>query len=179
MSKSHFPSTRIFSFALRSLCLLAQLAIVGSAVAQAGTDLSPDLITTELSAQKIVLVKAADGSRIEKLESIANVVPGDAIRYTVAFTSKATEPIAGIVVSLPLPREMTLAEPVESTPAITATYSVDRGTHFAALNTLSVTDSGGRTRPANLADVNHVKWSISPALAPGASGTVSCRATLK
>ncbi len=168
-------STQTLSSTLRLLAVLAQLAIAGSALAQAG----PAAITTELSAQKIVMVKAADGSRVEKLEPLANVVPGDAIRYTVTFANQAAEPVTGIVVSLPLPREMTLAEPFKSTPETTATYSIDGGKQFAALATLSVTDSEGRTRPAGLADVTHVQWTIAPALAPGTSGSVSCRATLK
>lgn len=169
------PNTQTLSSTVRSLAVLAQLAIAGSALAQAG----PDAITTELSAQKIVMVKTADGSLIEKLEPIANIVPSDLIRYTVTFASKAAEPITGIVISLPLPREMTLVEPVQSTPEITATYSIDGGTHFAALDILSLTDSEGRTRPASLADVTSLKWSIASVLAPGTSGAVSCRAILK
>jgi len=169
------PHSRSAAFSPHHLCSVALLLVASTALARS----DPSPITTELAAQKCVVVTAADGTRTERLESLASVVPGDAIRYTITFSNTGAEPASGIVVSLPLPREIALVEPIEPTPDHAVAYSVDGGTQFGTLAALTVTDVDGRSRPAALADVTHVRWTINAALAPGVSESVDCRATLK
>jgi uncharacterized repeat protein (TIGR01451 family) len=159
--------------------LARRIALAATLLLTAATASAQDAIRTELSALKYVMVTAADGTRSEQLLPFTTIVPGESIRYVVTYANTSGTPVSGIVVALPLPREMTLASAIETSPGTDVAYSVDGGASFGALATLSVSEPSGLTRPATLADVTTLRWAIASALAPGASGTVGCRAVLK
>lgn len=140
---------------LASLCVAAALPL--SAVsAQATVDLEGNV--------KVVRTLEADGATSTTLEEPTTVVPGDRLRFATLYRNAADELVEDFVITNPLPGAVMLAEPG------TFSVSVD-GETFAALAELTMTAEDGTTRPAELGDVTHIRWTLAR-LEPGASGSV-------
>ena len=113
-----------------------------------------------------------DGTRTTVLEPPAQVVPGDRLVYSTRYRNTSAEPVEDFVVTNPLPAAVTLAADGAFE------VSVDGGSTFGPLASLSLALADGATRPAGLADVTHVRWTIAR-LAPGEEGTLSYSAVVR
>ena len=138
-----------------------------------------DAIVSQLSALKHVVRTDADGKVIEEYVPFTTVIPGDTLLCTVEYTNNGATPAARMIVTLPVPPEMTLVPASAQHQDTETAFSVDGGSTFAALDQLSVTENDGTVRPARADDVNSVRWILRTDLAPGATGKVSYLATLK
>ena len=89
---------------------------------------------------------------------------------TLTFTNKGSAPAAGVNLVNPIPDGL-----VYDDTADTAGFGVstDGGKNFGALAALSVPVANTAPRPATAADVAHVRWLWSDAIAPGQSRTVA------
>ena len=135
-------------------------------------------LTTELSATKRTFTKDPQGRTVETWVTFTKLLPGEEVTYTLACTNRGDQPASDLVVSLPIPAEMTLAAP-EPTAGAETTYSIDGGNTFAAFDRLVVTAPDGATRPATREDINFVRWKLTTSLVSGATARVACRALLK
>ncbi len=100
----------------------------------------------------------------------AVVVPGDRVRITLNFTNRAATPASGIQIVNPIPEGLVFDGTAD--PAGFA-VSVDAAVSFGAIEALSVPVAGGAPRAATAADVTHVRWLWSDAIAPGQSRAVA------
>lgn len=146
-------SHRILS-AAAALALAAGLA--GPAFAQA-VELKGDV--------KVVRQVIENGKTTETLEEPNKVLPGDKLVFTTRYTNGGAQPATDFVVTNPLPGPVKLAR------VNGFEVSVDGGRTFGALAALKATGADGKPRPAELADVTHVRWRVA-SIAPGASGEV-------
>lgn len=102
------------------------------------------------------------------------VVPGDKLVFSTAYRNTGAQPVTNFVVTNALPPAVQLAG--ESVAG--AQVSVDGGKTWGALGDSTMADGKGGKRPATAADVTHLRWTI-PAIAPGGSGNVEYRATVR
>lgn len=98
------------------------------------------------------------------------VVPGDKLLVTNRYRNTGQEAVTGFVVNNPVPSAVTLVEVLEDW----ALVSVDGGQNFGKLTELSVADGA-----AEAADVTHIRWILPSPIAPGASGELRFRGTVK
>jgi uncharacterized repeat protein (TIGR01451 family) len=150
---------------------LAILALVAPAAAFAAASDAVQL-TTKVLVEHVR--KGADGKPQKVLEEANKVVPGEAVVFQASYRNGGAKPATGFVITNPLPASVAFAGG-ESAGAL---YSVDHGKSWGALAALRVPTPTGGARAATSADVNAVRW-VFPAIAPGASGTVSFRGLVK
>jgi uncharacterized repeat protein (TIGR01451 family) len=122
-------------------------------------------------------VIGADGKPERKTVPAATVVPGTEVFYVITYRNAGDQPAENIAITNPVPAELEYVAVLGPAPA--NQVSVDGGKRYGALANLSVADASGKTRPAEAADVTHVRWMLNSALPPGDGGKVSFRARLK
>ncbi len=146
--------------------IIAALAISSMAVPAAAQDKPIELTSA------IQLVSQSDAG--EKLVDPASVVPGDVLEFQTNYSNRTGATISDFTVVSPVPQHVTL------TPASAASLevSVDGGTVWGPLASLTVTAEDQSSRPATAEDVTHLRWVVAQ-MAPKAEGVVSYRATVK
>lgn len=113
-----------------------------------------------------------NGAQKTVLEPPSQVIPGDRLVFTTRYTNTSAETVADFVVTNPLPAPVMLAEDGSFE------VSVDGGKSFGKLAALSVTLEDGADRPAELADVTHIRWTLAR-LTPGEQGSLSYFAVIR
>ncbi len=118
-------------------------------------------------------VDAAGETRTELVEP-NTIVPGDRLIFGTDYTNSSSEAVENFVVTNPLPDAVRLAPDADAALIV----SVDGGQTFGALSELSVSAEDGSTRPADHADVTHVRWMLA-SVAPGESGRLEYPAIIR
>jgi uncharacterized repeat protein (TIGR01451 family) len=136
-------------------------------------------VVSQLSALKQAVRTDPDGRPVQEYVPFSKVVPGDVLLCTVEYTNKGDAAAGHVIVTLPVPPEMSLVAGSEAHETAEALYSVDGGQTYGPLSTLSVQEPDGTSRPARFSDVNAVRWTLIDDLAPGTSGKLSYLATIK
>jgi len=151
------------------IALAATAIAMTSAPALAGADSVS--LTSDVMIDKVVV---ENGKEAHVLAVPQKVVPGDKLIFTTQYHNNSGKPVDSFVVTNPLPAGVAyIAEGGDS-----ALVSVDGGKTWGTLKALTMSDGKGGRRPAQDADVTQVRWSI-PAIAPGASGSVSYHAIVR
>ena len=117
----------------------------------------------------------AAGKEVRKLEEPKSVVPGESLVIQISYKNSGSEPATEFVVTNPLPSAVAFAG--GETPG--AEMSVDGGKNWGALAALSVKAADGSSRPAQPADVTHIRWAFSQPIPAGQGGKVSFRGRVK
>jgi len=120
----------------------------------------------------------ANGQKAKRLVPPGKVLPGGEVVYTITAKNTCTTPADRVVVDNPIPQHMTYVMGSALGVGTDITFSLD-GKTYAKLEALSVTQPDGKTRPAQAADIKSIRWTYGNAFAPGASGFVRFRATVK
>lgn len=153
----------------------AVLALLGSApaaqAASAAAPADPVALSGDVRVDRIV---TENGETRHVLVQPDKVVPGERLLFTTTYRNSGGQPIQNFVVTNPVPAAVTLADSGDGSYVV----SVDGGAHWGKLAALSVTDGKGGQRAATAADVTHLRWTI-PQIAPGSSGTLEYRATVR
>ena len=117
------------------------------------------------------------GERTTELVTAETVVPGDEVVYTVSFSNVSDAPAENVVITNPLPEQLTYVGGSAFGPGADVQFSVDGGESFAAADELSVTEDGF-DRPARNEDFTHIRWVMNSDIAPGEHGMAQFRARL-
>lgn len=126
-----------------------------SAAMGAATDGATDLL--RVASPRLTLLKSADR---------ATAAPGDPIRYTVAYTSAGTTIAYGVVL-------------VDTVPVQTA-YLAGTASATAPGTVIEFSHDGGLTFDASqAAPITHLRFRLAAALAPGGTGSVAYRASVR
>ena len=150
----------------RSTALLALALAFGvqPALAQSG-----GALTSRIELEK--LTPTGEGQPPAKTYTAPDVVvPGDRVRVTLNFTNGGTAPAAGVNIVNPIPEGLVF-DGTDDTKDFAV--SVDGGKVFGALATLMVPVANAAPRVATAADVTHVRWQWSDAVAPGQTRSVA------
>lgn len=118
-----------------------------------------------------------DGNRRTRLVDATKVVPGDEVVYTVSFSNVSDEPAENVVITNPLPAELSYVDGSAFGPGADVQFSVDGGVTFAAPRDLEVSEDGV-ARAATADDFTHIRWVMGEQIAPGAQGIAQFRARL-
>ncbi len=137
----------------------------------------PGHLAIQTIVQKQEVSLDENGERQTKLVDADTVLPGDEVVYTVSFSNVSDEPAENVVITNPLPEQLTYVEGSAFGPGADLEFSVDGGQTFAAAGELSVTEDGF-TRPARGEDFTHIRWVLNQEIDPGAQGMAQFRARL-
>lgn len=150
---------------------LLALGLPGPALAEALQ------LTTE--AFQEVVVKDKSGKPEKTRQKVTNALPGTEIIYVVSYRNGGAKPAANVVVNNPVPPSLAYQAGSAQGSGARAEVSVDGGRQFGALETLRVVKEDGSLRPAQGADVTHVRWTVLAPVPAGKGGIVSYRALVK
>ncbi len=120
-------------------------------------------------------VRTPEGEVETKRVPVATVVPGNEVIYEITYVNQGDAPITEVAINNPVPPQLAFVD-VEGAPY--TAVSVDGGQAFGALAELTVPADDGRERPAQPADVTHLRWVLG-VVAPGSNGKVAFRARVK
>lgn len=154
---------------------VAAIVLAGFAMSAAAQDTSHLDIKTVVQKEE-VSVDAA-GEQQTRLVDADTVVPGDEVIYTVSFSNVSQEPAEDVVITNPLPDQLTYVDGSAFGPGASVEFSIDGGQSFAAREELIVSE-GGFERPARNEDFTHIRWVIDGDIEPGAHGMAQFRARL-
>ena len=152
------------------LCL--SLLLAAPAMAQSTLEL-----TTQVMQE--VETRGQDGKPRKQMVPAAKVVPGTELTYVITYRNKGAQPAEKVVINNPVPPELSYRGNSAAGQGTQFRVSVDGGKSFGVLPSLRVTGADGKPRPAQPADVTHLRWTLARSVAPGAEGTVRYRAVIK
>ena len=162
--------------------VFASLQEAGSAIAQ--RIMRPE-VKLEMSVEKQAVVTDENGQEKtvwQTLEGNATVKPGDVLRYQVASSNSGDLSAEELVITQPIPAEMTFVlGSQKGNNAAEATYSIDGGDTFVAEPMVEVTLPNGdvEMRPAPAEAYTHIKWNFTEALDAAEAVAVSNEVTVK
>lgn len=159
--------------------LKLQLAALAALVMATGTAVAQDIIQVTTEVFQEVEVTGANGKKEKKTQPATKIVPGTEVIYVITYRNAGDKAAEKVVVNNAVPKELTYKGGSASGRGARFEVSVDGGSKFGALPSLRVTGADGKPRPAQAADVTHLRWSVAKPVAPGASGSVSYRAVLR
>ena len=127
--------------------------------------------------QKEEITVSESGERETRLVAPDTVVPGDSVIYTITFANISDESAENVVITNPVPENLTYIEGSAFGPGTVIEFSVDGGQSYGAGDKLTVPDNGG-SRAAKAEDYTHLRWVMQNELAAGSQGVASFRAVL-
>jgi len=153
---------------------LAFVLSLGAAplLAQAQLELS-----TEAFHEVVVVDKGGKTER--KREVLKKALPGQEVIYDISYRNKGNQPADRVVVSNPVPAELSYVAGSAAGAGSKVEVSVDGGTKWGALETLTVPDAEGKPRAARGEDVTHVRWTVLAPVKAGGTGKLTYRARVK
>lgn len=157
---------------MKNKFLLPVLAIASSLALSAQPAFAEDLVMLKGDV-KVVRTVVEGGKEKSVLAAPTDVVPGDKLIFATEYHNSGAKAVDNFVVTNPLPAAVKLASNEGGFEV-----SVDGGTSYGALASLSVTDAEGAPRPAQLSDVTHIRWTLAR-LAPGENGTLTYNAFVR
>lgn len=159
---------------ITGICLLA-LLLPMTAWAQSGS--------VSLTSVAEVEIKVKNDKGIEEIKRVpaasTNVAPGDAVIFTNYYSNKGDKPADKVVVTNPVPNNMFYVEGSATGKNARIEFSVDKGKSFGLPETLIVTSSDGKERPARNIDYTHIRWTLTSSILPGEKGEVAFRAKVQ
>ena len=129
----------------------------------------------DLTSQIFVLRQTVqpDGTTVETRAAPDRVLPGDPILIELDYANKGTRPATNFEAVNPIAPGLAFV----STDA-NVDYSVDGGTNWGPLATLTVPVAGAQPRAAAPDDVTHLRFKAPGSVAPGATGAFTFRAVV-
>jgi uncharacterized repeat protein (TIGR01451 family) len=118
---------------------------------------------------------ASDGRSVTTRAKPDVVVPGDRLVFVLSYRNDGAEPATDLVLTNPVPDSVTYS----GTDDQAAVVSVDGGRTWGALGSLTVVLTEGVSRPAEAADVTHIRWSLERPVPSGGAGELSFRGVVK
>jgi len=192
----------------RTILIEAALVIAvmttGMAAAQAAFA-APLAVAMQNAANPQANVKIESNIQVERTEENAagvsetklfkpadvKVIPGDKLIFTNSYRNSGATPVTGFVVNNPVHPAVSFTDVSEAW----AVVSVDGGKTFGKLVDLTVTEQASPsgeanpdsseaappmvTRPAQPADVTHIRWKFARPIAAGATGKLQFSGVVK
>ena len=121
----------------------------------------------------------AKGEVTIKREAVKTATPGTEVIYTIKARNTGKENANSVVVTNPIPKQMTYIDGSAFGAGTDITFSVDGGKNYAKPNKLTVKDKDGKDIPATASDYTTVRWIFNFALKPGQEAAVWYRAKVK
>jgi uncharacterized repeat protein (TIGR01451 family) len=153
-----------------SKLMIATLAILPG---QAAIAASPLQLSSDVFVER--QIKRTDGSIATVLEMPKLVVPGDSLVFVVKYKNIGPVAANNFTVTNPLPRAVAFNGTSDGREIV----SVDGGISWGPLAKLQLTGNDGKSRPARMTDVTHIKWNLAKTLLAGSEGKLMFRGVVK
>jgi len=150
--------------------LLALLALLMPVAAQAAAGVS---LVNKVLVERVETTP--DGRSTTTRTEPGVVTPGDRLVFLLSYRNDGAEPASAFVLTNPVPDSVTFA----GTDDASAVVSVDGGTTWGPLSSLTVVAADGTSRPAQVSDVTHIRWSLAQPVPSGGAGELSFRGVVK
>lgn len=154
--------------------LILFISILATAAGTAPLSAQDQAISLSGSVMHETVSLDASGKEVTELVEPNTIVPGDRLIFGTDYNNGSDEAVNNFVVTNPLPPAVRLAPDADTRLIV----SVDGGKSFGTLSQLSVMAEDGGSRPADQADVTHVRWTL-PSVAPGESGRLEYPAIIR
>jgi uncharacterized repeat protein (TIGR01451 family) len=151
---------------LSSACLTA--LVIGS---------SASALTAEQKVYKLVQTTNEIGEISTSRTKADLVTPGETIVYVLSYTNDKADPADNIVLTMPIPTDVTYVEGSADTQLAKLEYSAGDG--FMGRDDVLVIGDDGAMRRARAEELTHVRWTVIEAVAPGHDGELSFTGKLK
>ena len=148
--------------------VVALLATATPALAQS------DAVTLRSEVFVLRDVPQPDGTVKREAQAPDRVLPGDPILIRLDYSNIGGTPATDFLAVNPIPEALAFT----STASI-ADYSVDGGKTWGPLASLTVPKDDGTARPAQAADVTHLRFHAPGAVAAGAKGQFAFNAVVR
>lgn len=132
-------------------------------------------IMTTVQKEEVTLTET--GEREVRLVEATSVVPGDSVIYTITFRNISDEPADNVVITNPVPENLTYIDGSAFGPGTVIEFSVDGGQTYGPAGELTLPNNGG-VRAAAAEDFTHLRWVMQNELGAGSQATASFRAVL-
>lgn len=160
---------RIFTTTIAALFYLA----INHSQASAG-----EAMELQMFVEEEIEIADEKGNRETKLIAAESIVPGDVVVYTTRYLNKGGEQADDVVITNPIPAEVSYIDGSAEREGSVTTFSTDGGKHYDSPRKLIFTDAYGNYRKAIGKDYTHIRWSIN-SIDPNGKGYVSYKAKLK
>lgn len=147
---------------------LTALFSVGVVHAAAPVELSSDVFVEKT-------MQRSDGSFATILEKPNLVTPGDNLVFVVKYKNVGAKPAEKFVVTNPLPSAVVYNGTSDGREIV----SVDGGNSWGYLSSLRVSKEEGKSRPALMSDVTHIRWNLNQPIAVGSGGKLIFRGIVR
>ena len=117
----------------------------------------------------------ADGSVAMVLEAPNLVTPGDNLVFVVKYKNTGAAPAEKFVVTNPLPKAVAFNGTSDGLEVV----SIDGGNNWGFLSNLRLQSSDGKSRPALMSDVTHIRWNLNQPIAAGSEGKLIFRGIVR
>lgn len=169
----------IFALTLVAISLSSVSPFGGAAQAQDAAP-SPVALTSDVKIERVTLDAAGKEQVTLHVPKSVVVVPGDKVLFTLEVVNNGAQPAAGFKATNPIPAAVKFTSVAEDW----ADVSVDGGVSWGKLAELTVKaknpdGTADIERAAAAADVTHVRWVFSDAIAPGAKRAISYRGEVR
>ncbi|MEQ1930609.1 MAG: hypothetical protein ABL957_08765 [Parvularculaceae bacterium] len=151
--------------------------VLAASTLLAATTAEASMVATQ-TVEKEVVVIDKDGKEKVLRKKAERVKPGESVIYTLKYKNEEQKAAEGLILVMPIPRDVTYVEGSVAGALSNVTFSADGGQTYVARGRLTVTQDG-EERAATNGDITHVKWSLSGAVPPKGAGEVSFRGVLK
>lgn len=116
-----------------------------------------------------------DGTVTTILEEPNLVTPGDKLVFIVKYKNAGAAPAEKFVLTNPLPKAVAFNGTSDGLEVV----SIDGGTTWGFLSNLRLQDTGGKSRPALMSDVTHIRWNLNKPIAAGSEGKLIFRGIVR
>lgn len=157
---------------LKSILLFTAFGLATAAIAQEQGHLN---VKTVVQKEEVTINE--EGERQVRLVEATAVTPGENVVYTITFANISDAPAENVVITNPVPENLTYIEGSAFGPGTTIEFSIDGGQNYAAADNLRVPDNGG-TRNATAEEYTHLRWVMENDLPVGSQAVASFRAHL-
>jgi len=131
-------------------------------------------------AQTEVETVGMDGKKKLQRTPVTKAIPGTDVIYTNTFENLTSKPIdKNFVIDNPIPNDSEYTGGSAFGKDCEILFSVDGGKKFGNAEDLKIKNADGKERTALAREYTHVRWIYKKQLAPGKSGEVGFRATIK
>jgi uncharacterized repeat protein (TIGR01451 family) len=137
-----------------------------------------DALTASQRAEVIVVSYSETGEETETLKTAEKVLPGETVRFTVAYQNDKEAPIENLTLDMPVPANMTYVEDSGIYEGVLTLFSADDGNSYHARDDLR-TSSGEAAAPATEADITNLRWIFADPVESETVGEISFSAVLK
>lgn len=156
---------------------LFKIGLLCGMVAFSGAAFAEGKLKLKTVVQKEQRVTTADGETVVEFVPVESIVPGDEVVYTVTYTNISDTTTDNVVITNPIPPQLTYIEGSAFGPGTEVTFSVDGGSNYDNAESLVVV-ADDVERTAKVDDFTNIRWVLKDSLAAGNQGFARFRARL-